>query len=180
MIGNRRPLGPALLVSFGLAFVMLQPASAGNPNLNVRTGLWEMTTVAQTSGAPPVDLSNLTPEQRAKVEAMMGSIMKSAAMPHTIHTCVTQEKLAKSPFEDLDKGGACKRTIVAASATALDVRFECTQERQTTSGEWRFEAATPELLKGSGHMTIERAGKKMESTSSVTAKWVGASCGNVK
>ncbi len=180
MIRNRRLFGAAFLLSFGLAFVMLQPASAGNPNLNVRTGLWEMTTVAQTSGAPPVDLGNLTPEQRAKVEAMMGTIMKNAAMPHTFHTCITQEKLAKSPFEDLDKGGSCKRTVVAASATAMDVKFQCTQERETTSGEWRFEVTTPESVKGNGQMTIERAGRKMESTSTITGKWVGANCGNVK
>jgi hypothetical protein len=45
---------------------------------------------------------------------------------------------------------------------------------------WRFEAASPELVKGSGQFTMARGGHKMESTSNMTAKWVGASCGDVK
>lgn len=180
MTRSRRLFGRALLVSLGLAFAMLQPASARIPNLNVKIGLWEVTSVTQTSGAPPVDMNSLSPEQRARMQAMMDKMMKSAAVPHTFRSCLTQEKLSKNPFQDRTND-SCKQTVVSSSTSAYDVKLQCTDERGgTTSGEWRFEAATPELVKGNGHMTIERAGRKMESTSSLTAKWVGASCGEVK
>ena len=180
MITKRSVFVPALLVALGLAFAMFGPASAQAPHLNVKLGLWEATTVAQTSGAPPIDMSNMTPDRRARMEAMLEKMKKSEATPHTFKTCLTKEKLDKSPFQDKNQE-SCKETVVSSSTTEYDVKFQCNEENGSAmSGQWRFEAATPELVKGNGEFTIERAGRKMESNSTLTAKWIGDSCGDVK
>lgn len=148
--------------------------------LNVKLGLWETTMVAQTSGVPPLDMSNMTPEQRARMEAAMEAAKKRAATPHTFRTCLTKEKLDKAPFQDKDNDASCKHTVITRSTTVYAVKFECSRENNNSSGEWRFEAVTPENVKGGGKFTVESAGRKMSSTGTMNAKWIGASCGDVK
>ncbi len=178
---TRRPvLAPALLVSTILALAMFGSARAQGPKLNVKLGLWEATTVIQTTGAPPVDMSKMTPEQRQRFETALENSRKRGATPHTTRTCLNAEKLEKGPFEGKDSE-ACKREVVTSSSTTYDVKFVCHDEQVgSTSGEWHFEALTPELVKGTGTISMERAGQKMESTSTMTAKWVGAVCGDVR
>jgi Spy/CpxP family protein refolding chaperone len=65
--------------------------------LNVKLGLWETTFVAQTSGMPPIDTSNLTPEQRARIEAAMEMAKNRAATPHTVRTCLTSRRRLCAP-----------------------------------------------------------------------------------
>ncbi len=177
MIRRRSVFGLALLLSGGLALAMLAPASAQGPALNVRLGLWEATTTVQMSGAPPVDTSGMSPEQRARIEAM---VAKRMAAPHTFRTCLTKEKLGEMPFQDR-QNRACKPTVLSSSSTEYAVKFSCTDdEGTTTNGQWHFVAASPELVKADGQMAMERGGKKMDSKTMMTAKWIGASCGNVR
>jgi hypothetical protein len=65
--------------------------------------------------------------------------------------------------------------VITNSATVYEARFECGGE-SPSSGDWRFEAVSPESVKGNGKFTME----KISSTGSMTAKWVSASCGDVK
>jgi len=163
----------------GVALVATAPAVFAE-TLNVKLGLWETTMVAQTSGMPPIDMSHMTPEQRARMEAAMEAAKTRAATPHTIRTCLTKEKLEKGLFQDKDNDASCKHKVITKSTTVYAVRFDCSRENNNTTGEWRFEAVTPENVKGNGKFTIEHAGQKMSSTGTMTAKWVAASCGNVK
>ncbi len=180
MIRRRSVLGFALLLRGVLALAFLAPASAQGPALNVRLGLWEASATVQSSGAPPIDTSGMTPEQRARVEAAFANSRKRMAAPHTFRSCLTKEKLGEMPFQDRNNG-SCKPTVLSSSSTEYAVKFSCTDESgATTSGQWRFQAVSPELVKGDGDMTMERGGQKMESKTTMTAKWIGASCGNVK
>ncbi len=180
MIRRRSVLALALSISAVLALGILAPASAQGPALNVKLGLWEATTTVQTSGAPPIDTSGMSPEQRARLEAAFANSRKRMAAPHTFRSCLTKEKLGEMPFQDRNNR-ACKPTVLSSSSSEYAVKFSCTDESgETTSGQWRFQAASPELVKGDGEMTMERGGQKMESKTSMTAKWIGASCGNVK
>ncbi len=182
---NRYAFRVALLVSIGLSVAIAKSSSAQKPTLNVKLGLWEATTVVQTSGNFPFDTSQLTPEQRQRIEAAMAKSKAAGAKPHTFKTCITREKLERNPFED-KANRSCKQTVVSSSSTTYDVKFQCSSEDGVQSGEWRFDAATPELVKGTGQMTMERAGNKegagnkMTANTSMTAKWIGASCGDVK
>ncbi|MGE5243046.1 MAG: DUF3617 domain-containing protein [Betaproteobacteria bacterium] len=155
-------------------FVAAAVASAQAPTaLRVKLGLWEMTTTAQMSGALPFDTSKMTPEQRAKVEAAMKGMMQNAMAPHTIKSCLTQEKLDKTLFEDNKE---CTPTMVTNTATAYSFKVVCTGKHPST-GEWQFVALTPESVKGTGHMTMENG---TTVTSNMTGKWLAADCGNVK
>ena len=65
----RRILLAVLATGFGVSASQADPVT-----INVRTGLWEMTSSGQTTGTPPIPaeaFARLTPEQRAKFEAAM-------------------------------------------------------------------------------------------------------------
>ena len=167
------------VIPIGVALVAAPPVVFAQ-TLNVKLGLWETTVVSQMSGMPPIDMSNMTPEQRARMEVAMEAAKKRAATPHTIRTCLTKEKLEKGLFQDKDNEASCKHEVVTKSTTVYAVKFDCSREDNNTTGEWRFEAVTPENVKGNGKFTIEHTGRKMSSTGTMTAKWIGSSCGDVK
>lgn len=162
-----------------VALVATAPAVFAE-TLNVKLGLWETTTVAQTSGMPPIDTSHMTPEQRARMEAAMEAVKNRAATPHTIRSCLTKEKLDKALFQDKDNDASCKHTVITRSATVYAFKFECSRENNNSSGEWRFEAVTPEKVKGDGKFAVENGGRKMSSRGTMTAKWIAPSCGAVR
>jgi hypothetical protein len=164
----------------GVALVLLGSAAASAQTLNVKVGLWEVTTMGQMSGAPPIDTSQMTPERRAQAEAMMKSMMGNATKPHTRKTCITQEKLEKDPFEQREEEQKCKRSYLTRTSTVLAFKEECTSPDGNTTAEGRFEATSPETMKGTMKMLIDRAGKKMTMNNEISGKFVSASCGNVK
>src|SRR5689334_7337419 len=65
----------------------------------VDLGLWEITTQGQMTGASPIpaeQLAQLSPEQRAKVEAMLAH----AGRGHKFKECMTEESRRKG-FDEL-------------------------------------------------------------------------------
>ncbi len=178
MTMNRPTVRLALFALAGLLLATPGPASA--QALNIKLGLWETTTTIQMSGAPPIDTSKMTPEQRARIMGALEASRKRGATPHTRRSCMTKDKLAKDLLQDKNDR-SCKETVIASSSTAFAVRMACSSEGGgTSSGEWHFEATTPEQVTAIGQFTIEKAGNKMTSTSTLTGKWLGASCGDVK
>ncbi len=164
------------MVGFGTASLLAATLAWGQVPLNVKVGLWEVTTIAKGLGLPPSQASKLPPEQRAKIEAAMKQM---EGKPHTTKHCVKKEDLQKTLFDDKDLGADCKRTIVAATAVLQDVKVECTGDR-TMSGEVRLEVVTPENVRGSAQMHPEAMGETMNVTSTFTAKWLSSDCGDVK
>ena len=78
-----------------LVVVLIITASAGlwatdkYEPLNVKTGLWEVTTTVSTSGQMPIPpdlLAKLTPEQRAKFEQQMSGRSLQPAKPICVQT----------------------------------------------------------------------------------------------
>lgn len=164
----------------GVALVLLGSAAASAQTLNVKVGLWEVTTTGQTSGAPPIDTSNMTPERRAQAEAMMKSMMGNAAKPHTVKTCITREKLEKDPFQEREEEQSCKRSYLTRTTSVMAFKEECTNPAGKTTAEGRFEAVNPETVKGTVKVTIDRMGKAMTMNNELSGKFVSASCGDVK
>lgn len=167
-----------LLASATLLLALPRPAAA--QKIDVKLGLWEMTSTVQTSGAPPMDTSKMTPEQQAQMAAAMEGAKKAMGRPHTVKSCLTKEKLSKGLFQE-KQDNSCKHTVLTDTSTELGVKFVCGGSGgETTTGEWHFQAMTPESVKGTGQMTMGRGGQTMNATSSMTAKWIGESCGDVK
>jgi Protein of unknown function (DUF3617) len=166
------------LLSALVTFVVLS-APMRAQSLNVKPGLWEVTATTTTSGMPPMDLSGLPPDQRAKIEAAMKKQMGDMAKPTVTHECMTKEKIDKELFGDKDLDPSCKRTTIAKTPTLQELKVECTGKQKMT-GTMRFEALTPESVKGTVNMIAEGAGQTMNASSTFSAKWLGASCGDVK
>jgi hypothetical protein len=180
MDSPRTTLRFAVPAALAVAFALALPGPAAAQKLDVKMGLWEATTLVQMSGTPPVDTSKLTPEQRTQMEAAMAASMKAAAKPHTFKQCLTKEKMAKGAIFQQHNDN-CTQTVLADTTTELGVKFTCkANDGETTAGEWHFQATSPESVKGTGQMTMGRAGQSMSASSSVTAKWIGESCGSVK
>jgi hypothetical protein len=164
----------------GLGLVVLSSSSANGQTLNVKAGLWEMTTVGQTSGAPPVDTSKMTPEQAARMEAMMKASAARGGTPRTFKECITKEKLAKDPFQDPESAHNCKRTDITRTSTVMAFNEECVTETGKTTAEAHFEATSTEQVKGTMKIKIDRNGRSMTMNNQITGKYLGASCGDVK
>ena len=164
------------------ACVTIVAAVAAGETLRVKTGLWEVTTTTQTTGMPPMDMSKLTPEQREKVEAMLKNRAQAAPRTTTKQECLTQQKLEQKLFDDEKQSAFCKRTAVTETASLQEFKLECGQpgREEHGVGSLRIEALNPESVKGTIKMAMAGGANAMNMNSTFTAKWLNASCGDVK
>jgi Protein of unknown function (DUF3617) len=172
-------LSAAAVVVIGLSAALI----AQQPRLDVKVGLWEITSRMQVSGMTPVpaiDTSSMTPEQRAIMQNAMKSAMDAMQGTHVTKQCLTAEDLSKPIVPpDEDNNRHCQETIVSSSSSVQDVKVECTGE-MPSHGEIRFERVTSESAKGTVTMTAGPAGGERILHSTLTAKWLGADCGTIK
>lgn len=161
-----------ILICTGLLIPTLLLAA---DHLNVKTGLWEMVTVTEMSGVPPIpekELAALSAAQRAKIMAMYQSQI-AAPQTHTGKECLTQEDLDK-PFHGTDDKN-CKTTVVKTTSTTQDITVACSGET-TSSSKMHFEASSPEAVNGTIEMKFQQGGKEMTANSKLKAHWLGAAC----
>jgi hypothetical protein len=151
--------------------------------LDVKLGLWETTTVNEMSGLPPMPadvLAKLTPEQRAKMEAVFKARAAQGPKTTTRRSCLDKEKLEKSLAFGDDNDKSCQRTIISSSRSKLEGHLECTDEKMKRSGDLHVEAINPENVKGSMQMTAAGGSSTMNIKVAFTAKWIGPSCAELK
>ena len=165
-------------ISFSLASALFcaMTCAAQTTPLNVKTGEWESTIASDTSGQLPIPqdmLDKMTPEQRAKMEAMMKA--RGMQGPRTTVTkhCVKKEDLDK-PFGNENK--SCKPTIVTSTATKQEIHMECEMGGGKQVGTLKFEAVDSSTVKGSMQMTASNGGRTMNVNSTFSAKWLGPAC----
>jgi Spy/CpxP family protein refolding chaperone len=161
-----------------VTFVVFTGAARAQ-SLNVKPGLWEVTATTTTSGMPPMDLSGLPPAQRAKIEAAMKKQMAEQTKPTVTRECMTKEKIESGVFQDKDLDASCKRTTIAKTPTLQELKIECTGSQKMT-GTMRFEAPTPESVHGTVSMIAGGGAQTMNASSTFTARWIAANCGDVK
>ncbi len=152
---------------------------------NIRIGLWEITETHNMTGMPampaipPEALANMTPEQRAQMEARMKDSFGGGPRATTRKYCVTKEKLEKdSVFGDDRK--ECTRTVLSSSSRSTEVKIQCKEKEMTSDGTFKFEALTPESVKGTVRMVMTGEGRTMNMNFDFVSKYLGASCGDVK
>lgn len=165
------------LYYWALCAVLVAPAGFGQ-NLDLRMGLWEMTSSTQSSGPPPIDTSKMTPEQRERIEAAMKAVMAQAAHPKTTQTCVTKEKLDQS----LLKGSTperCMSSVVNTSRTSRELKFSC-PGTMLTSADILIQALSKESVKMTGTMLMKNGRGAMTMNMNGAGKWIADACGDVK
>ena len=152
---------------------------------DIKTGLWEITETHNMTGMPPTPaippeaLAQMTPEQRAQLEAQMKGSLGGGQKSTTRKYCVTKEKLEKdSVFGDDRK--ECTRTVLNSSSTSTEVKIQCKEKDMTSDGTFKFVALTPESVKGTMRMVMTGEGRTMNMNLDFLSKYLGSSCGDVK
>ena len=159
------------------ALVMLPMAQRPvRPLLDVRMGLWEVTSTTDMAGIPGVDTSKMSPQQKAQMEAVMKGVV---AKPTVLKSCMTPEKFVTERTPVDQPGTTCTQSIQTNTAKVLENTMICTGERPSKSVS-RTEAQSPTAFTGTVTSTSTSRGREMSVTINMTGKWLGADCGTVK
>lgn len=154
--------------------------------LNLKEGLWEMTTTHTVTGAPPISaeaLAKMTPEQRTHFEAMMKEHFSGAPQIDVHKNCLTKEMLDKKTVFDQNQK-ECTRTVVTSTSSALEVKIRCQGQgkdhNMSSDGTFLLQTSGAESAKGSMHSVTNGGGHTMNMDMTFTTKYLGPACGDVK
>lgn len=161
-----------------LALCCLLPLCAGAAErLNVKPGLWEITTVSQTSGMLPLPrelLDNMTAEQRAKLQADMQAA-QAQPTTDTARECITEQDIER-PFAS-SNAKHCTQHIVTTTRSTQEVHIECSGEPRG-SGVLRVTTASPEAMTGTLEMQLGSGAETFTMKSQLKGRWLGRECGS--
>jgi len=147
------------------------------PKLNVRMGLWEVTTTMNIGGEmPAIDTSKMTPQQKAQMEQAMKSMM--GAHTNTNTSCISQENFNAASFMGNDEKN-CKQTVTTNTPSALEANVACTGDNPMTA-TMHIDALSPTAIKATFTSANTERGKTMSLNGTFTGKWVKADCGDKK
>jgi hypothetical protein len=167
------------LTSFVVALACLvSPAFASAETLNVKLGLWEITSVTQTRGMPPLPkalLDQLTPEQRRKMEADLKAEQAKGPATDTDRECITQKDLER-PFEPGNRK-ECKETIVTTTRTSQEMHIVCSGP-VPGSGVFKIAASSPDKMNGSLDLTLGKGANAMNIKAQLEGRWLSSDCGD--
>jgi hypothetical protein len=174
---------PALVVMSALALI---PVAALAEKLDVKPGLWETITTTDIggmaasgmAGIPPDILAKMSPEQRAKMEAMMKG--QGAANTFTNQSCVTEKDLERGLRPENTKEQSCKVDSVSVQGKTQEAHVTCTSSRGTSTGVFKMTATSRESYEGTMDMNTTANGHPMTVKIKLKGKWLGANCGSVK
>jgi Protein of unknown function (DUF3617) len=171
-----RTITSSILV-LGVTAVLVAQA----PVLDVKLGLWENTVVTNMGGAamPQIDMSKLPPDQAAKIAEAMKGMTGDQTM--TEKDCLTKEDLAKDSFMmPEDSKMICKRTVTTNTRATFAADIDCTGET-ATKGQITVESLDGgSAYKSTMKMATTSRGRTMNLTMTMTGKYLGPTCGDVK
>jgi hypothetical protein len=117
----------------------------------------------------------MPPEKRAQIEAMMkqhGVAMGDAGN----QVCYTRESLDHSPWADAQTD--CKPTFTTRTSSNWKWHTSCPKSGYEADGEAIFNDPENYTVKSASESKIGDTVRK--SITTITAKWQGADCGNLK
>lgn len=167
------PLLRASLLGIGC---LCLPSAFAAEQLNIKTGLWEVTSISQMSGTPvlPKELADkLTPAQRAKMEADFKAAAKQPKKD-VDRSCITRKDV-ENPFHGASEN--CKQSIVRTTKTTQEVRLVCTGEPKGT-GFIRITTPTPESMTGAMDIKMGEGSDALSFKADLSGRWLGADCGD--
>lgn len=152
----------------------------------MRPGLWDVQ--SKMGGNPKMEeamakmqqqLASMPPEQRKKMQEMMGqsgvSMNPSGGM--SAKACISKEMVERGQMPHQNKG-ECTTTISDKSATGMRMTFVCENPPSRGEGVYTFSGDTAYTMTMTFHSKAKAA---MEgSTMASSGKWVSADCGAVK
>ena len=102
------------------------PLAVAADKLDVKPGLWEITSTHQITGIPPMPKEwqeKVTPEQRAAMETAFKKEADKGPQTDTDRECITKEK-AEQPF-DVGDTKDCTQKVVRTTRTTQEVHLSC-------------------------------------------------------
>jgi hypothetical protein len=175
-----------LLIALNTLSAALWAADKVQP-LNIKTGLWEVTTTSTADRELPIPaglLEKLTLEQRTRVEERMKAKPSDTQTGSTRKYCLTLEQLNKGATFGQDEK-SCHCTIHTSSRNSLTMRMECTSQQRAnkTPQILQIDVVGTEQVKGSvgpvsGGDQPQTSGSTLRSM--FTAQWVAPTCGPTK
>jgi hypothetical protein len=144
--------------------------------LNIKTGLWEVTSTSQMSGTPviPKELAaKMTPAQRAKMEADFKAAAKQPKKDMD-RSCITKKDV-ENPFHGASEN--CKQSIVRTTSTTQEVRLVCTGEPKGT-GFIRITTPNPETMVGVMDIRMGEGADALAFKADLNGRWLSADCGD--
>jgi hypothetical protein len=146
--------------------------------LNVKTGLWEVTTTTTASEKamlPAALLEKLNPEERARVEERMKARKADAQKTTITKQCLTEKQLERGmPFHPVRN--SCNWTVVSSTGHKVAMQAECVDNGVKMEGAVSIETLGPEEAKGSVQFLTGSENSAPSLTSTFTAKWIGPEC----
>ena len=165
-----------LALGFSAALVMGVAAAT----LDVKPGLWEVTTQGETTGLPPIPpqmLAQMSPQQREQAMAAMGRMNQ----PHVSRACVTQKLLDRGMTFDRPGNNQCAQTVTGRYLHSLDVNVVCTGEGATEDHRHdAYGCERPGGFSGAFNMVSTDGANTMTMKRTLQGKWLGSDCGDVK
>src|SRR5687768_771588 len=161
-----------------VALTLAALTAAGAEKLNVKVGLWEITSISRFSGMPPLPkevLDKMTPQQRSDMEAKIKAAAAEEPEPEVSSECITQEDLEK-PFNSAN-AEECTQTIVRTTRSTQEIRLVCSGKIKG-SGTFRVTTPTPETMTGDLDLKVGEGANTMTVTSKIKGRWLGADCGD--
>ena len=160
------------------ASLSLSAAAYSADTLNVKLGLWEITSVTETRGMPPLPkelLATLSAEQRRQMEAEIKAEQAKGPDKDTDRECITQKDLER-PFES-SNAKECTQTNVTTTRTAQEVRIVCTGGIPG-SGVFKVSAPSPEKMTGSLDLKLGEGAQAMTIKAQLQGRWLSSDCGD--
>jgi len=159
------------------ASVGAQTADKGQA-LNLKLGLWEVTTTVMSAGEMPIPAGvreKLAPEQRARLEERIKASKADAAKTTIKKQCLTKTQLARRfPFRP--DAGSCTWTVLASTNRKVEMRGECVEQGFKREARLRIEAPSEKQAEGSLQFLTNSEISAPATTSTFKAKWVGPLC----
>jgi hypothetical protein len=178
---------PLLLCVFVLTALVTYAAGIG-----LKPGLWEIKVVkqvmdgrdmtAQTAGVSAQmqqAMANMTPEQRARIQAMMPKAGLGLGDNGAVRICVSPE-MAKRDRPVIDKEGHCQPASVKHDGNVTTFEFSCTSNGTTRQGKGEATSAG-DLITTRVDMTSQAAGGQTHTMHNESEMhYIGVDCGDVK
>lgn len=172
MTGYSAKAGLALA---GLCLPLLAPAAE---RLNVKLGLWEITSITEANATIPKELADtLTPQQRAEIAAQMKARAAKGPRKDVHHECLTQEDLDE-PFRpgNDDDDGQCKTSVVSSTRTSQEMRTVCNGKPKAVIAV-KMNVPTPESMNGTVDSTLGEGPDASTVKGKLSGRWLSADCG---
>ena len=168
-----------------LGIVVMLPVSADQTKvmLDADTGLWEVTTQPEVNGAlsmPEEQLQQLSPEQRARVEAALQAATENAKQEHVVRECLTPEQRAKGFDLGANDTSSCTTHVIRNASDELEVRRECVPGSNLRSMTEHLRMSGHRHVSGTVDVLMLQSGKQMTMHMTIEGRWLTADCGSVK